>query len=302
VIFDGDVLRNYYNEDRDAINETIDMSAYSTGYHTVVVMIQNKQTGQADTEQTRYVEKIYINNITSKPNYKPKYETYWNKLILAPYDIGYGNMDGSLYLEYSGNGGKTWARSGYMEKNWITLAINQKYQITKLRPNTNYRTRIRYGTYVTYERDVDKLKLGDGKSYFFGGPVLYTGTYKTGKGTKPAVKKIKVNVTKVKYHKVKHYGYYTGVYLYTEKFYTYKIKVTVNLKKKPGTKGIWLNGRWLKGNKKKYTTVFSPYPNYATKKPPKGFSKYTVSLSSGQAKGYGGYSPTFKKSYKVKKH
>ena len=116
---------------------------------------------------------------------------------------------------------KTWSRSGYMRSNMIKLMIEQSYKLSGLKPGTSYRTRIRYGTFVTYSTDY----AGDGKSHFFGGPVLRTTTIKTGAATRPPIKSVKAKAYNVKYHKVKHYGYYTGVYLYTEKFYTCKIKI-----------------------------------------------------------------------------
>ena len=196
----------------------------------------------------------------------------------------WSNSDYDLYLEYSPDGGKNWARSGYMRFNLIQLASQQQYRISGLAPNHNYVTRIRYGEVI------------DGQLFL--GPVRWTGTYKTGAAKKPKIKSVTCKAVKVKRHKVKHYGYYTGVYLYTEKFYTYKVKITVKLKKKPGTAGIWINGKFCKGNKKKYTATFTPYPNYSAKKP-KG-RKWGVVIASYQNKAYGGYSPLYSKKKKLK--
>ena len=89
-------------------------------------------------------------------------------------------------------------------------------------------------------------------------------------------------------------GYY---YLWkqTSTFYTYKVKVTVNLKKKPGTKGMWINGKYKKGNKKKYTATFGTYTSY--KNPRK--LKFGLVLASYQNSSYGGYSPLYKKKKKL---
>ena len=90
------------------------------------------------------------------------------------------------------------------------------------------------------------------------------------------------------------------------RYYTCNLKVTVKLKKKPGTKGLWITlhdgfgqTKWVKGNKKTYTATFKPYPNYFAKKP-KGHYKYKVTVQSGQSKSWGGYSPAWSKNKKLK--
>jgi hypothetical protein len=172
----------------------------------------------------------------------------------------------------------------------VVSYYNQVYKIKGFKKNKKYKTRIRYGVNVEYNLDE--------QTYTFYGPTLSTGTFKTGQSKKPAIKSVRAKAVSVKYHRVRHYGPYTGVYLYTEKFYTCKVKVIVKLKKKPGTKGIVVNGRYLKGNKKTYTTTFNPYPNYH-KKHPRGRSKFKVTLRSYQSKKYGGYSPTYSKTKKL---
>ena len=231
-----------------------------------------------------------VDNV-AKPDYSgtfTAYSTYFNWYPFDSFKNSYAvaYIAGSpyyLYMEYSTNG-KKWKRSGKIQGNGFTTLKDQGFKISGLKPNRKYKTRIYYG-------DIYGNKLS---------PVRSTGTIRTGAKSKPAVKSVTAKATKVKLHKVKHYGYYTGVYLYTEKYYTYNIKVSVKLKKKPGTKGIWLNGRFLKGNKKKYTTTFVPlYGGYSAKKP-RGNIKFTVELQSGQSKIYGGYSPKWKKTMKLK--
>ena len=98
------------------------------------------------------------------------------------------------------------------------------------------------------------------------------------------------------------YWYYVGGAAFyhkawTEKYYTYKVKVTVKLKKKPGAAGIWINGKFVKGNKKKYTVTL-PGSSYSAKKP-KG-KKFKVNVCSYKGKSYGGLSPLYKKTKKIK--
>ena len=296
---DGVVVKDFTNA-TTIPRQTISLSQFGTGYHTAVLFVRNKN--ESSNIDALYKTYIPYNGITAKPGYKGVLDVYSKYFFYYPYNMAMQNQAGDLYLEYSANNGKTWKRYGAMRANAIKLYTEQGYTIKGLKPNKKYKIRIRYGTYVTYEKA--KLKegkyLGDGKSHFFAGPPLYVKTIKTGKKKPPKIKSIKVKAIKVKYHKVRHYGYYTGVYLYTEKFYTCKFRVTVKLKKKPGTKGIWLNGRYLKGNKKTYSTTFTPYPNYYTKKPPRGLKKYVVQIASFRSKAYGGFSPLKKKKVKIR--
>ena len=79
------------------------------------------------------------------------------------------------------------------------------------------------------------------------------------------------------------------------------VKVTVKLKKKPGTGGLFVNGRWLAGNKKTYTTTFKGlYPHNISVKKPRGRVRYTVTVRSGQDASYKGYSPSISKRMKLK--
>ena len=283
-----------------SLETTIDMSNFDTGYHTVSLAIAQK----SDTSTLiDFVGKQYMrsNNITEKPNYSGKFRYVYSKHFqFYPFSLT-GNLGSyNLYMEYSKNGGKTWKRTGYMKANAIKLYTDQGYKISGLSPNKTYKTRLRYGQYVKYSTDY----AGDGKSYFFGGPVRNTATIKTGVSKKPRIKSIKVKGIKVKRHKHKVAGHYEWVGNsliwigpYTEKYYTYKLKVTVKLKKKPGATGLWINGKFVKGNKKKYTVTL-PGSSYSAKKP-KG-KKYTVKIRSYKGKSYGGYSPMYTKKKKIK--
>lgn len=284
----------------------INNGKFDTGYHTVAVGIYKKNADGTAGDVADVVVKNYIscNTITDKPSYVGSYEVYSNYFNIYPFQMSaFGLYAPKLYLEYSGDGGKTWKRSGYMKPSGIKLAIEEGYKISGLQPNTTYQTRLRYGEYVTYSTSYG----GDGKEYFFGGPALTSKTIKTGMATAPLVKSVSLKAVKVKRHKVRHYGYYTGVYLYTERYYTCKFKVTVKLKKKPGTKGIWVSvnegfghTQFLQGDKKTYTYTFTPNVNYFGRKPKKCKLNYTVTVRSGQSKSCGGYSPSWSKSRRLK--
>lgn len=228
------------------------------------------------------------------PDYDGRFEvypTYFNYYPFTMVNNNYGWMLGrpaKLYMEYSADG-VNWTRTGYMQYNYIQLATSQGYCIGGLQPNTIYMTRIWYGD--------DK---GNQIS-----PVRSTGAVRTGMPFAPSVKKWTAKAVKVKYHRVRHAGYYNyvGGSLFwhgpwTERFYTYKVKVTVQLKQKPGTTGIFINGVWCPGNKKKYTATFSPYPNYSAKHP-RGRIKWNINVYSGWDPNYGGYSPMKSKKKKL---
>ena len=221
------------------------------------------------------------------PTYNGVFEVYSTYFNYYPYNAAFENTGGmtiygsnrKLFLEYSPDNGAHWTRTGYMSANFIKLATQQGFEISGLKPNTVYRTRIGY--------------VGDGT-------YLNTTTIRTGMASAPSVKSVTAKAVNVRYRKVRHYGYYTGVYLYTEKFYTCKIKVTVKLKKKPRTAGIFLycsNGTWsstvwLPGNKNTYTKTFNPYPNYYARNP-RRHAKVTVSVRSGQSRVWFGVSPAW---------
>ena len=291
---DDNLLLNAFNCKSSSADLDVDLSPCSIGYHVIFLEVCDKNK---NVVEVWYVADVPV-TISEKPTYKGVFEVYSKKLNIYPYNMAGANSSYNLYLEYSSNGGKTWKRSGYMQKSLITLAIDQGFTQGGLKPNKKYKTRLRYGTTAT--------KVMDGSTGLLLGPALNTGTKKTGKKTKPPIKSVKVKAIKVKFHKHRVPGHYEWVgnsliwfKAYTEKYYTCKYKVIVKLKKKPGTKGIWVNGKFVKGNKKKYTVKFTPYPNYFVKKPPKGLKKVTVKIRSYQSKKYYGFSPMYKKKKKV---
>ena len=288
-----------------SINQTINMNNYATGYHTFLVGVSDGPTSNNVVGMVTLTH-ASSNKITATPTYNGVFDVYHDYFNYYPYDMGMNNQSGDLYMEYSSDNGNTWKRSGYMRANMIKLYIQQAYSISGLSPNTTYLTRIRYGSFVTYSESV----LGDGKSYFFGGPVLNTTTIKTGAATAPTIKSVTIKSTKVKRHKVRHAGYYNVVggsvfwhKAYTERFYTCNLKVTVKLKAKPGTNGMWIScggqTKFVAGNKKKYVATFTPYPNYFAKKP-KGHYRYTATIRSGQSSTWGGFSPSVNVTKKLK--
>ena len=275
---------------------SINLSKFGTGYHTIMILVYTNKTTKT-VQDALYQGYVPYNGITAKPTYNGVFNVNSTSFSYYPYNMALSNQEGKLFMEYSANGGKSWKRTGYMQANLIKLYTQQGFSFGGLKPNTVYRTRIRYGEYTDYLE----------KSYLFVGPVKNTTTFKTGKAKAPKIKSVKIKAIKVKRHKHRVAGHYewTGYHYvwigpYTEKYYTCKFKLTIKLKKKPGAKGIWVDGTFLKGNKKKYTKIITPTYNYYIKKPPKGLKKVKVSIKTYQSTSYGGYSPAKTKKVKIK--
>lgn len=258
-------------------NEVINLSNVGgTGYHQINLGIYGYNTSTKKYDKLGFTPNswsaVYRVGIFAAPSASGNIAVYHNYLdYMSPVD---GNLiNYKLFLEYNG---KVYGPMSYL----------QSAKITGLAPNSNYGIISYYGVYK------------DG-SWFTGkeeGRYRSLGTYRTGVGTTPQIKSVKVKATKVKKKTQKVYGYYTGLYLGKRKYYRYSIKITVKLKKAPGTNGIWINGKKFKGNKKKYTVKLGPYTNYSK---PKG-KKFTVMIYSYYNNSYGGYSPMYRTVKKVK--
>ena len=308
IIVDGTEVSNKLFG--SSINQTVNMDSgtFATGYHTVYVGIGQWVGAEFKHVDTVIKKYMVTNTFKDRPTYGGVFDVYSNYFDIYPFQMtAFGYLAPKLFLEYSADGGKTWSRSGSMKPGGIKVASQESYRISGLKPGTTYNTRLRYGDYVTYATGFG----GDGKSYFFGGPVLNTATITTGMGEAPKIKSVTCKATKIKYHKIKQPGYYNyaGGKLFwhkawTEKFYTCNVKVTVKLKKKPGTNGVWITfdgqRKWVKGNKKTYSATFTSTVNYFAKKP-KGRYKFNVSVCSGQDSAWGGFSPSWSKTKKLAK-
>lgn len=306
-VFAGVYIDNFYDSSmilgpkssgmlKPTIDVKISLKNYSVGFHTLYVVTTDRAKGDG---QFRWFEvNDVLRNITDKPNYKGSFDVYSKYANYYPYSSMWTNTEYPLFIEYKGKKQKKWKRYGPMKSNAVQLYSSQGFKVKGFKANKKYKTRIRYGQYENTSKNKTILNLG---------PVKKTASIKTGKAKKPAVKSIGVKAVNVRFHKVKHPGYwnYVGGYAfwhppYTEKFYTTNIKITVKLKKKPGAKGIMINGKRRKGNKKTYTYKYRPYPNYFVKRPPKGMKKYTVRVWSYQSSKYGGYSPIYKTKKKIR--
>lgn len=275
-----------------SFTETINMGSFDIGAYGIYV----------DTNKTtaKYYDAAIAEIYDTPVNNASQVETYAKYLFYAPNRTYYrSDYDSGLYVDIKKVGAKSWTSYG---------PITSTRQIKGLKPSTKYQIRAYYGKIVTF----------GGKSYFINGREnnkFKTVTVKTGKKKLP-IKKVTVKAVNVKKHVHKRYGPYTGLYLGKETWYTYRLKVTVKMKKKPGVKGIYINGKKVKGNKKTYSVKFAKtntifngkhvvkrykkwWKQDDTYKLPRK-SKYKVLIYSYSNKTYKAYSPIQKRTKRIK--
>ena len=215
----------------------------------------------------------------AEPLYSKVFQVYSTYFDYNPMNMwsafSFSNYTG-FYLDYKPSGAAKWVRC--YNRYGYALSAYSNYSFGGLKPNTNYQIRL-----------VDE---DDGRKF-------WSTTFHSGMASKPSVKSVKVKAIKLKRHRRRNRTPYLGLPLRGYHYvYSYKIKVTVKLKKKPGTKGIFINGEWVKGNKKKYSITFPRKGKYSNLKSPRR-KKFTVYAYSGFSKDYGGYSPLYKKTKRV---
>lgn len=278
-----------------SLKETINMGSFDIGVYGILVYTKKKNTPDSAYSGVAIAE-IYDTPV----NNASQVETYAKYLFYAPNRTYYRNdYDSGLYVDIKKVGAKSWTSYG---------PITSTGQIKGLKPSTKYQIRAYYGKIVTF----------GGKSYFINGREnnnFKTVTVKTGKKKLP-IKKVTVKAVNVKKHVHKRYGPYTGLYLGKETWYTYRLKVTVKMKKKPGVKGIYINGKKVKGNKKTYSVKFAKtntifngkhvvkrykkwWKQDDTYKLPRK-TKYKVLIYSYSNKTYKAYSPIQKRTKRIK--
>lgn len=282
IYIDGSSYKTFTwpNTKTTYISTDIDIRGLSPGMHYVYVGA--RPTSSASMQYTDY--KYFASSIYDAPSQGVGsfafYSNYFDYMSPA-FDFVAINKGYKLYMDYYKNGKYA---GTYGPMNYY-----QNAQIGGLTPDSNYSVNLYYGKVVPY----------NGVNYFLtgkdNGRAINAGSFRTGKAKLPKIKSIKVKAVKVKARKAGVYGWYTGYYFGKVKYYTYKIKVTVKFKKKPGTPGIYLNGVYRKGNKKTYSKTFGTYAAYSR---PRG-KKFVVTLYSSQNPSYGGYSPLYSKKKKV---
>lgn len=267
-------------------NTTVDVNMKEYGPSYCPIKVEYYKNGTKTTGVLLYVP-VSIYYTPSAGSISGVYHNYLDYFYPADYRMTNSYPSGhGVFIDISPNGGASWPST------YGPIGAVQSKQITGLASNTNYTLRSYYAVAV-YNPDDGKYYLAQGTDT---GSVLNLGTYRTGVGSTVAVKSIKVKAYKVKKKKQRVYGYYTGLYLGSTKYYKYKLKIIIKLKKKPDTPYIWINGKTYKGNKKKYTVNLGSFTSYSK---PKG-KKYTVAIYKFFDGSYGGYSPMYTKVKKIK--
>jgi len=282
VIVNNKTYKSYSNQPK-SITVDVDVRNYSPSY--CPIQIGYYKSGNY-TSGAIYVP-VSIYYTPSAGTISGVYHNYLDYFYPADYRMTNSYPSGhGVFIDVSPNGGASWTGT------YGPIGAVQSKQLTGLASNTYYTLRSYYAVAV-YNPTDGKYYLAQGTDT---GNVLNLGTYRTGVGSTVAVKSIKVKAYKVKKKKQRVYGYYTGLYLGSTKYYKYKLKIIIKLKKKPDTPYIWINGKTYKGNKKKYTVNLGSFTSYSK---PKG-KKYTVAIYKFFDGSYGGYSPMYTKVKKIK--
>lgn len=264
-------------------NYKVGIRGCTPGDHNVTICA--KTSSGSTTEYESRLKRPIVAGVYTTPTSAGSFDVYSTYFYYTNW-VGLPDR-WAMFIDYSTDG-VNWSSAYGPIYYWSGTTISG------LAPDTNYQVRVFYG--YRYPAGSDTWLFGRRT-----GCALYAGTYQTGSASIPKVKSIKVKAYKVKKRRAGVYGWYTGYYFGSVKYYTYKIKVTVQFKtkkkKKPGLNGLYINGVWKPGNKKKYTLKLGPYANYSK---PKG-KKFNVYLYSAHSPGgYGGYSPMYSKTKKVK--
>lgn len=272
--------------DTAAINEKVSIAKFPVGAYSIVLQ----------TKLGRFYDNQFIAAVYSKPTHKKsQYETYSKYLYYkTPAKVTYNSdPDCGLYLDIRKKGAKKWKTYGPL------TSAKTSTMIKKLTPNKNYQVRTYFGK---------KLTIGE-SSFFISGKdkeckKYTTLTVKTGKKKLP-IKSVSVRAVNVKKHTHIIPGYVLNN-VGKETWYTYRLKITVKMKKKPGVKAVYISGKKVKGNKKTYSVKFAeqssimtgkwivkPYRKYykhTIAQIPRG-TKYEVKIYSYSNKTYKAYTP-----------
>lgn len=276
ILIDGAHIVTFddYCVGKTSMNFTFDVKKYTVGFHTLSVKL-------SDGTQCNYLYK-FVSGIYEKPAIRASwFETEKNLFIMTTNAFDKAKY-GDIYFDYKK--GKT----GAWKTQFGPCGPSSSGKIDKLSPNTTYYIRAYY---------VKKIDAN-----YIIGPVSSEVAIKTGPAAKPAIKSVKISKAKVKKVWVKPiynaFGFIIKKGFWTKET-TYKVKIT--FKKRPGAVGIQVYAggvtlpKFLKGNKKTYTTKFTVGGKAVGKK-----TAFTI-RTKGNAT-YGAWSPPVtKKKIKIKK-
>lgn len=281
-----------------------DVSDYPVGYYKMVGVLESGYeiglTLYAEGLDT-YYETFFASPILEKPAIKRNsdyFSTGYDYVCFRPYftvpkdshtqEALYGYIWLQLYDTKTKEWGDKYGPFDSYENLYTEYFKGNKSEGgTKIAANRTYKARVQYRKPTMYNGDETAVE----------GPYSNEVKIKTGKAAKPAVKSITAKATKVKKTTLitkAHWDIYGKWHPYSEqKIWTTTYKVTVKLKKKPGTKGIYIGDVKCKGNKLKYTATFTDSGKLKGKKIKFGICTYNDDK-------LGAYGKAYKKKVKIK--
>ena len=283
LCIDGYVCQDVDIDGLTSFSAEIDMDDYSAGMHDIYAELTNHP------DQDFYVHNAQgvPTSIKKAPSNKIGYYETGNKYIRYTYK-GNGYDDCGIMLEYR-KGSGAWKKVGPIKPG------NTK-KISKLSVGKTYSIRTYFCVKGKFNGQPYEIT---GKDF---GKVSKVIKVKTA-AAKPAVKSIKITGAKhVSYTYQQPVWYRTWIgttlYIYLDHYETIKAwkttyRVTVNLKRKPGAAGIYIDGKKLKGNKKTYSAKMETSGKMKGK-------KLKVKVYSYQSNQYHGYSQKVSKKVTVR--
>ena len=278
----GGIDKEFYSDisGQHSFKKEIDTKEFDIGYHTLSAKLYNGDIINFPSAfPTHIYDKAEIKNNSDFLTVGSNFVNFTPYYTVESYD-------GISLCAQIGNG-KKWGNVYGPFKSYTAQKISKFDNKTKLKPNTKYKIRVFYYKNVKY----------GGESYSFKGPFSKEITFKTGPAKAPAIKSITAKCISQKKNKIGNSAYWdaNGVFhpSYSGTIWKTKYKVTVKLKKKPGTKGIYIGDKKVKGNKTTYTVTITDVGKLKGKKVKFGICSYNDDK-------VGSYSPTVKKSVKIK--
>ena len=266
----GKVIATIYSGVENKMNFSFkfDVSKYAVGTYNLVGILKDDTkvplTFYSASEGAFY-ETYFLSGIYEQPAIKKTadfFSTGYDYVCFSPYFTvpkdSHTNkpLFGYIWIQLYDTKTKEWGDKygpfdSYERLYTEYFKGNKKKGGTKIEANRTYKARVQYRKEVSYNGVRTPIE----------GPYSNVVTIKTGKSKKLAIKSI---TGKVKYTKKTaliqkaHWDIYGKWHPYKKSYlWTTTYKVTVTLKRKPGTKGIIIGDTRVKGNKLRYTATFT---------------------------------------------
>ena len=270
---------------------------YEVGYYNMVGVLDDDtklDLSLHDASTGNYYKTYFLSRILEKPVIKKNADFFsvgHNYVCFRPYFTVYPEY-GAIYMQLYDTKADEWGDvygpfGSYEILKTSYFKGNKSDGGTKIKANRTYRARVLYAKEVEY----------NGSPTYVWGPYSNEIEFKTGKSAKPAIKSITAKATKTKKVKLIQHAHWdvNGKWVPYKESYTWATtyKVTVKLKKKPGTTGIYIGNKKVKGNKTTYTATFTDSGKL------KGKTIKFAICTYNEPK-LGAYGPTVKKKVKIR--